>query len=777
VWTFHLNKEKEIVVIIKLSVRELVEDTLLSGSITSMGFGTSKTLEGMKAHKQIQKSRGENYKPEVIVNITYHQDDFVLEIGGRIDGVYVDEGVVVIEEIKTTSVSLDSIQKDFNRIHVAQGEIYAYIYAKLNSLEWIRLRITYHHRESGENLSFYHDYSFRELENFFLATVNDYLQWTSSMFSWAITRDSSLASLDFPFMEFRKGQKTLVSQVYKAIENGERLFVQAPTGTGKTMATIFPSLKALGKGQTSKIFYLTAKTITRSIGENALNILYNKGMRLKSITITAKEKVCPCPELFCMPEECEYAKGYYDRIKAAIKRIFLVDVWDKNTIEEYSKEFQVCPFEFSLDLSIWADIVICDYNYAFDPRVRLKRFFSETNMDFTLLIDEAHNLVDRGREMFSASLKKSSFLKLMKKSKTLNPSLLKSIREINRYFIDLRKVLDEEKQQFVVSDFEKTINSLIPYLIRFTYLAAGYLEKDYTKENKEDLLSTYFECLNFLNISDIFDDKYQTYFEKADKDINLKLFCIDPSSLLRVCMNKTKSVIFFSATLTPVIYYKNLLGGDVADNAILINSPFPPENLSVIVAQNISTKFVNRSKTLDSVVSLLHSMVSTKKGNYLAYFPSYKYLNDCLELFSTIYPDIKVVLQESNMSEEERGLFLDNFKEENLNSLLGFAVMGGVFGEGIDLFGDKLIGAAIVGVGLPQICTERELIKEHFQKTIKKGFEYSYVFPGMNKVLQAAGRVIRTERDKGVVFLIDERFAQYSYKKLFPRHWNHAKYL
>jgi len=750
---------------------------MLGGSITSLGFGGTKTAEGIKGHRIIQKSWGEGYTPEVSVNLAVTFDELTLEISGRIDGVYRDDNVVIIEEIKTTDTPLEYIDENSNQLHWAQGEIYSFIYASVNFLEKITLQLTYYNRESGKSVSFSRDYTFSELSAFFDRTVNDYISWAKPMFLWSYLRDNAIKEANFPFMEFRQGQKGLTREVFKTLRDGGRLYVQAPTGTGKTIATIFPAIKALGAGCISKIFYLTAKTVTRHIAENALNIMYEKGLRLKSITLTAKEKVCFCPEVFCIPERCEYAKGYYDRLKSAVSYIFSVDRWDRVILEECAKRFNLCPFEFSLDLSIWADFVICDYNYVFDPRVRLRRFFSDNGADYAFLIDEAHNLVDRAREMYSARLCKSSFLKLSRMTKAADVGLTKSLKEINRYFIGLKRMLSEEGLKYKVTEFESVVSGIIPLVHGFITLAQMWLEKNQDADYKNDLIELYFECLRFLSSCEVYNERFVTYFENEEKDIKLKLFCLDPSYLLRQCLEKGKGAVFFSATLSPIEYFRSLLGGKAEDDAIILHSPFPINNMCLLIAGTISTKYVNRSKTLDEITDLIQRMVCSKNGNYIAYFPSYEYLNDVYEKFTLKFPDIKVIVQNSKMSETERCTFLEQFSADSDSTLVGFAVMGGVFGEGIDLLGDRLSGAAIVGVGLPQVCTEREIIRDYFQKTVSKGFEYSYMYPGMNKVLQAAGRVIRSDTDKGIVLLIDERFAQARYRKLFPKHWLHAKYI
>lgn len=758
--------------VVKISVREIIEFILKSGDLSSEYMGSSKAVEGTKAHRFIQKGRPEEYISEVPIIYSIDLKDIYFEISGRIDGIYKYEDRVVIDEIKSTSLSLEYIDEDYNLLHWAQAKCYAYIYADQNQLEDIEVQLTYVNRENQENKSFCKKFSFMELGEFFFNIINKYLDWIGKICKWTDLRDSSIKELEFPFETYRKGQRELAVGVYKTIKTSRKLFVQAPTGIGKTLAVTFPGLKSLGEGHVSKIFYLTAKTITRTAAENAFENLRNKGLKLKTLTITAKEKIC-FNEGKCKMEECQYASGYFDRINEAVADIFNLDNFNLDNIQEYSRKHMVCPFEYSLELSLWSDCIICDYNYVFDPRVYLKRFFTSGGKDFLFLIDEAHNLVDRAREMFSAELFKKEFLSLKRKTKKELPEIYEVVNKINTFFIEFRKKCDENGEKYLIqSEPLKEINTLIR---KFVDKCDSYFESRKKYDFHEDLLDLYFKGVSYIRISEFYDERYITYVEKYSDDAKIKLFCIDPSYLLGEAMKRGKSSIMFSATLTPMDYFSYILGGEREDYKIRIPSPFPQSNLGLLLADNISTRYKNRELSYLKVAELIYSAVRPKKGNYIAYFPSYKYMYDVLENFVSLDSGFDIIYQRPEMGEAEKEAFLGSFIPDRDNTLVGFAVMGGMFGEGIDLAGDRLSGVAIVGVGLPQVCLERDILRQYFQDKNDMGFEYAYIYPGMNKVLQAAGRVIRTENDRGVVLLVDERFSNYNYRELFPDEWSHLK--
>ena len=755
-----MNKE------IKVSVRNLVEFVLRSGDLDSTFMGASRALEGTRGHQKVQNSYDENCESEVVLKHSFKHRGFSITLEGRADGILKDGYTIVIDEIKTTTRPLESIDEDYNQLHWAQGKCYAYIYSMENNLEEIDVQLTYYQIDYDETKIFRKQFSRDELEYFFYSLMDKYIEWIKLTSNWSITRDESIQKLDFPFETYRTGQRELAVGVYKTILDKKNLFVQAPTGIGKTISTMFPAVKSIREGLTYKIFYLTAKTITRQVALDSIIKMAEKGLRIKTVVLTAKEKICFNEEVNCTPENCPYAKGHYDRVNHAIMDLLAnEDIITREVIESYGQKHKVCPFEYSLDLCLFADCIICDYNYVFDPRVSLKRFFQEGKEDFLFLIDEAHNLVDRAREMYSVEIYKEPFLEYKKYFEGKNLSLSKVFGKLNSFMLKTKKWYDKN-EQFVQKDKVDEIYSLVK---KATEKLEPWLLENKEDEKYKDVLDIYFNLVGFIRIWDFYDERYVTYGENTE-DIMLKLYCLDPSYVLGETLKKGRSAIFFSATLTPIDYFKEILGGNGDDYTARAPSPFDSDNLGLFIVDNVSTRYKDRNNTYKDIVKYVEETVRAKEGNYLVFFPSYKYMELVHEEFSERNPDIKILLQSSFMKEDEREVFLEEFND-NGGTMVAFAVLGGIFSEGIDLIGDKLIGAIIVGVGLPQICLERNIIREYFQEKNNLGYEYSYLYPGMNKVLQAAGRVIRTEEDRGIILLIDDRFTTYKYKQLYPREW------
>ena len=759
---------------ISIPVRALVEHSLRSGDLVLEFSGVGRAMEGIRAHQEIQNKRPAEYKAEVFIRHRTETDDFSVEISGRIDGVYEYPDHIVIDEIKTTARKLEFFKKNENILHWGQVKTYAYIYAVQQKLAEIDAQLTYYHLETAETREFRHCFSIEELETFFNDLLTRYLKWADTLDKWSQLRDESIKHLTFPFKEYRPGQRRMALEIYHAIKHEAQLIVEAPTGIGKTMAAIFPAVKAMSDGLTGKCFYLTAKTTGRLVAQKALDDLREKGLKLKSLTLTAKDKTCFNPGTACNGEECEFARGFYDRINEAVETIFQQDALTRETIETAARQFFVCPFEYSLELSLWVDCVICDYNYAFDPRVYLRRFFAEDSSEknFTFLVDEANNLVDRSREMFSAELRKKNFLDLRRLVKKDLPGIYRCLGKINCRLIKLKKECEEAGKPLAQEEYP---DDLSPHLRRFTRATERWLVRNINVPFRQELLALYFEASWFLKVAEVYNSSYATCMEAIENDFRLKLYCIDPSQPLAEAFQRCSSAIFFSATLSPVDYFRHILGCDPSAKELILPTPFPRENLCLPMADRISTLYKYRERTKMSVARTIDTLVKQQPGNYLIFFPSYKYMTKIYDLFSVMNHNPEIRVQTPGMTEVEREEFLDNFSIDNLannKTLVGFAVMGGIFGEGIDLVGDRLTGAVIVGVGLPGISLERELIKEYFYSQQGTGFEYAYLYPGMNRVFQAAGRVIRTASDRGVVLLIGNRFSTHQYRTLLPGHWD-----
>jgi DNA excision repair protein ERCC-2 len=763
--------------LIKISVRNLVEFVLRSGDLDSSFSAGDRALEGARIHRKIQKAYGPNYTAEVTLAWRYETADVVLEIGGRADGLIAEGDAVILDEIKTTTRDLDEIEEGSHPLYWAQAKSYAFIYASQNHLESLAVQLTYAQVETQELKRFRKSFSLAELTVFFDDVIRRYLDWAKTLREWSVLRTESIKAIDFPFTSYRKGQRELAVAAYRAIAGGKKLFVQAPTGIGKTMATLFPAIKAMGEEKIEKIFYLTARTTTRGLAETAVNRLREKGLKFKTLTLTAKEKICFQGSPDCRPEVCPFAKGHFDRENEAIADIFQQDAISRTLVEEYARKHQVCPFEFSLDLSLFVDSVICDYNYVFDPKVYLRRFFQEVTGDYCFLIDEAHNLVDRAREMFSADFSKQPVLEMKRLLKKALPKVRSELTKINNVLLDIRKQwedMDEQANHIVRKDFYR---ELLPPLRRFIKQSEKFLAQNEPADFREALMDLYFQANDYIRTSELYDNHYATYTETFDSNVRVKLFCLDPSYLLSEALHRGKSAILFSATLTPLDYFKTILGGEEHDKSIAIASPFPRENLKLMIADSIRTTYRAREQTYDEIVDAVTAAIQQKTGNYLVYLPSYKYQKEIADRFQVQNPMTEVLVQNSGMTDAEREAFLAKFDKDNKNTLVGFAVMGGVFGEGIDLVGDRLSGCVVVGVGLPQICLERDIIRNYFDKKMRLGFQYAYMYPGMNKVMQAAGRVIRTEQDRGFVLLIDQRFGSPEYRALFPAHWRGAVFV
>jgi len=745
-----------------------------SGDIDSRYVEKDRIYEGAKAHRNIQKENVKlyhDYKSEVTLSADLDDNEISYTLEGRADGIFTDDGGVVIDEIKTTVLPMNLIEEDFSETHWAQAKCYAYIYAVQNNLTEISIQLTYFHLDTEEIKRFTKSYEFDGLQQFLLELIHKYSIWASFTTEWKKLRDMTIKELQFPFPAYRKGQRRLAVGTYRTIDRGGKLFAQAPTGTGKTISTLFPAVKAMGEGKTSKIFYLTAKTITRQVAEEACKRMRSGNLRLKTLTLTAKEKICFCEKPVCNPEYCEYAKGHYDRINNAIlDAITNCDHFTRSTIEECAQKHRVCPFELSLDISLWVDCVICDYNYVFDPRAYLRRFFAENKGDYVFLIDESHNLVDRSREMFSSELYKTHFYKVKKDYKGKSKSLDKILNQINKYLIELRNNCDE--QSYIINADKP--KELMDMLAKFVSICELVLKENRELGTDDDFLKLYFEVLHFILISDFYDERYVTFIESKQGEVMIKLFCLDPSFLLSEALKRGGSAVMFSATLTPLEYFREILGGGEEDWTMALDSPFEDSKLCLMTADNVSTKFKDREQSVQKITKLINSFISSKTGNYIVYFPSYQYMHSVFEDFSISYPEINSVEQQSSMTEVMREDFIDSFQENPQKTLVAFCVLGGIFSEGIDLQGSRLIGTIIVSVGLPQLSVQQNIIRDYFDRKNGMGYEYAYMYPGMNKVLQAAGRVIRSENDMGAVLLVDERFGHNNYKQIFPKHWNHC---
>jgi len=814
--------------VLSVQVRELVEFALRQGDLGGERdfVGPHRALAGTRGHQRLQRSRPAGYQKEVRLCHEVETAEFILRIQGRIDGLLTTAQEVLLEEIKTVQGGWDHTA---DPLHWAQARIYAFIYAHEHALEHIAIQLSYLDLDTGELTEFRNRLNLTELSVFFEQTTAIYLDWLRAHHHWRRQRDKSIRSLTFPFARYRPGQRQLAVAAYRVLARGGRLFLEAPTGIGKTISVLFPAVKALGEGKLERIFYLTARTVGRAVAEKAFADLRQAGLRLRTLTLTAKEKICVQEGQPCDPLTCPFARGYYDRCKPAMRAVLAREEITRPVLEAVSREHRVCPFELSLDLSTWVDVIVCDYNYLFDPKVYLRRHFAEESGDYAFLVDEAHNLVDRARDMFSADLDTGEIQDVRRALKQAVPRCAKALTRLASALRRLAGPAPLPSEPVAPSDPSSELNlfpagegrarlssarhglpqtterraedsvalpasvayptassispphtsrsfpaDLLPPLDDALAQAETWLARNQPADFRDSLLELYFRLHSFRRTAELYDERFVTITEPG-RSVRVRLFCLDPSFLLRQALARGKAAVFFSATLTPIDYYRALLGGSPEDPLLQLPSPFPPEHLAVLVQDRIRTQLKARADTLPDVVQAIASLVEGRPGNYLVYLPSYQYLAAVQEQFHALHPAVPILVQRPGLSEPEREAFLAAFAVGHGETLVGFAVMGGVFGEGIDLVGERLIGAIVVGVGLPQLCVERDLIRDYFQQQTGAGFDYAYTFPGMNRVLQATGRVIRSETDRGVILLIDARFAEARYRRLFPACWQAAR--
>lgn len=785
-----------------ISVRTLVEFIFREGDIDNRSgklANTEAMMEGSRIHRKIQKSMDASYRAEVPLKLELELI-YLLVIEGRADGIAfgefipdeesapysgteqtmdhireknntVNKKIWYIDEIKGIYRNVAAMETPYY-VHKAQALCYAYIYALQNHLEEIGIQMTYCNLDTEELRYFREIYTWEQLRNWFENLLAEYRKWADWQMLWKKRRQVSIKSLEFPF-PYREGQKKLVSDVYRTIMRKKTLFLEAPTGVGKTISTIFPAVKAVGEGLADRIFYLTAKTITATVAKETFLLLEKEGYEAKVIQLTAKEKLCLCEEMDCNPVHCPYAKGHFDRVNAAVFDLLQKkNLLTREEILKQAEEYQVCPFELSLDTASFADDIICDYNYVFDPNVYLKRFFQEgVKGDYIFLVDEAHNLVDRSREMYSESLYKEDVLAVKRILKPHSSKICRTLDKCNRAMLEMKRECESCREL-------ESVGTLTFHLMRLASQMDEFLEKPRDFPEKKTVMDFYFTLRNFLTIYDMVDDHYVIYSRIAeDGRFFIKLFCVDPSANLQKCIDRSNSTIFFSATLLPVSYYKRLLSTKEDNYAVYAKSTFQENQRLLALGRDVSTKYTRRNEQeYRKIADYIAAVTGAKEGNYMIFFPSYKLMQDVYDIFlEQAGDDCMLLLQHSNMKEAQREEFLKAFDRKQEGTLIAFCVMGGIFSEGIDLKKDSLIGAVIVGTGLPQVSEERNILKNYYDRQGLSGFDYAFRYPGMNKVLQAAGRVIRTDEDRGVILLLDERFLAGDYLPLFPREWENRK--
>lgn len=751
----------------KIAIKELAYFVCASGNLTNEYFSNKDLRMGTKCHDYLQSKYNEDSMAEVYIKekITYMQEEYLLH--GFIDGVLDINGEKIIEEIKSTTEDLDCITEEYHKEHLAQLKLYAYLYSIQNNMELIHVRLTYISIVDYETKSFDSLISQEELENFFFKVLEEYISFIKMMDHAESIKEKTIEEMEFPFKEKRHGQKELMKAVYDTLNNEDILYAIAPTGIGKTMATMFSGLKSLKKND--KLFYLTAKGSGKNAPLDAIKLLSKNGLKIKTIDITAKNKICNKGSKSCTPEECPFALGYFDRLKDATIEIFdEYDIYDMDTILKIANKHNICAFEFSLYLSYFCDVIIADYNYGFDPHAHLIRYFDDDTYNPKILVDEAHNLIQRSKDMYSAKITTEDLRSLRRSLTGLKPSIR---GEANKSIEALEKYMDLLTENALICQNTMDLDFNV-FLKNLSNKCDECFKENKKIKNKDEAIEVYYKILSFLNVADIYGENHKTLIKLEDDIISIEYYCLDASEyILDTIKSSMHGIVFFSATLYPLEYHSNLITHGEG-KYIELQSPFDPMNLDIIINNKISTKYKNRINTLDEIIETIDSIASVKPGNYIVFFPSYQYMNMVIDSISNT--DYEIIIQKNSMKDKEKNEIIDKFKNTK-NTKFGFFVMGGAFSEGIDLIGDALNGVIIVGVGLPMVCSENDILKDHFQLEYGKGFEYAYQYPGFTKVIQAVGRVIRDKKDMGIAILMDERFTYSSYLALFPPHWKNKK--
>ena len=825
-----------------ISVRELVSFVWKTGGL-ARSFEHSlpnRALRGTRGHQQIQKSRPADYVPEVSIRYEHDLGDTTIRIYGRIDGVFTDQSPVLVEEIKTVTRLWNGKEDD---LHWAQLRMYAAVYAIQNDLPRVASQLTYLNLDTNQIEVFSRHEEREELDQYLIETLEFYGVWVKSYLAWCETRDRSIEALPFPFEDRRRGQDELMGSVAEAVKLKKRLFVEAATGLGKTMAILYPVVRSFVRDGTDRVFYLSARNTGKEAALKALDVLRGRGLRLRSLNLRSKTSTCVREGHPCEIETCPLAQEYYRNQKVAMEEALTYDDLDYDRLAAIGSRFQVCPYELALDVAPFVDLILCDYNYVFDQQQLLTRTVKSNSADAVCLVDESHNLVERGRELYSAELRTADVIEILSE-------IGKDSRALKRAFTEFVDLFDREgaiegnqiaqQLSFIEMDSSReksgsnglnlvdgSISIGVPeavmeVLYRLVSEIEQWLAAGLSTEFEEALLEFYFELLRFVRLTGQDADVFRCYVEGSRKP-RLRLFCVDPAGLLRESMNVFGCSVCFSGTLSPVALFRRLLGGEESDPVLRLGSPFASEKLRVVLTTQIDTRLRFRCFSESTLVEQIIGTVAREAGSYLVFFSSYDYLIDvvsalrqrCIDLERSVLgviPEkegrstdkrrrkqtkkkrpfqrfvvegglpgattevlersrVECVWQTPGLNESERERLIGNISCSPIETVVTFAVLGGLFGEAVDVPGNRLKGVIVVGVGYPMISRERDLVSAYFEQNSMDGFEVAYLVPGMNRVVQAAGRLIRSESDSGTLQLIDRRYADPVYRRLLPPWW------
>ena len=749
---------------VRLPVRELAAFCHRRGDIDYRFTPSPSAQEGIAGHQRLQAKRG--YQAEYPLETVVPGDDFDIRLAGRADG-YDPDGPL-LEEIKTCRVERAAIPGAVEALHWAQLMLYGGLLCRSGDIEAVTLRLTYYRVDSGEEWPREERVSRAELLEFLDASLAQMSAWLSIQHRWLQRRDASLVGLEFPYGVFREGQREMAEIVYKCIASAGQALLEAPTGTGKTAAVLFPALKAMATGRHERVAFVTARTVGRRVAEDTLRDLESAGMALRRLSLSAKDSICFSPGKACVAADCPYAEGYYDRLPAALHSAMERPSLDRPAIESIAREHTVCPYQLAMDLIPWVDLVIGDIHYVYSFNASLASRYGEEGLRWTLLLDEAHNLPSRARDMYSAGLEKRA---LMAARRETSGAVKKALDACNRLFL----ALDKEDWQDDDFDSRESPPEALPLALQRVVGAVGeQLAADATwLQRRPAMLDFYFDCLQLQRVLEAWGEDYRFEMTRSARAQNLalKLRCLDASRLLAQKQRVPMAVAAFSATVSPPRWMLEELG--FADSAVFrsLPSPFSPDQLRVELNTRLDTRYRGRQASLPGVAAAVVDWLDAHPGNCIVYFSAYAYMREVLALAEPSIRGREILVQERDWREDRRGALLETL--ESRRDVAAFCILGGVFGEGVDLPGDALNSVVVVGAGLPQFNREREVLRNYYQRRRGQGFEYAYLYPGMQRVSQAIGRVIRRETDAGAALLIDPRYAEPAYRALLPPWWKY----
>lgn len=756
---------------IALAVKDLVNYVYAAGDLSSQGQGKNRAYIGTQLHQHRQNQYQPSDQKEVPIEGTIQTADHIYRLVGRMDGVLEEDGDILIEEIKSTLQPLMTLTAQ--EAHLKQLQVYGYLYALKHQRHTITLRLLYVHHPSLETKAFTQTYAVEVLEHETLVALETYRAWHVKILSHLYAKEKTLTGLEFPFHEMREGQERLIEKTYQTMIEKDVLYALAPTGIGKTMATLFATLKSVHRHD-EKVFYATAKNAGKQVAVEMVERLRAQGVALKAITLNSKESLCLRKEVDCDPAVCPFAKNYYDRVNEALSDVFEHDaLYDGALLKEYGALHKVCPHELALDVARYCDVIIGDFNYAFDPRIQLVRFFDEDNYKVKLLVDEAHNLVDRSRSMYSASLTLNQTQQWQSHLTTLTPSPMKALNSLVQEMLFVRDHAASNRERMVAF---KEVPKPLHKAIEEAYKALEVLMEQHKQHRMRPVFKdAFFELLQWLRIAHYYEESHLFLVHFEQEDVRFEMACLDASKPLKTTLTEqTEGAVLFSATLEPLTYYQQLLSRGVGQTLIL-NSPFDPKRLGVFVDVSRSLRYKDRDHARERIGDSIYALLESKKAPYIVYFPSFQYMHQILADLDLTGVDVH--RHQPNMTPTEKETLLRQFMLSTKRPKLLCTVLGGSFAEGVDLPQGQLLGVMVVGVALPALTPYQNLLQQYYTHQGYEGFHYAYTYPGMNRVIQAVGRVIRTEVDFGVAILVDDRYQTPLYQSLMPPHWAHHQLL